>query len=177
MTAPSVAFENAIAIEAIDGELRIDSRLVAEGLGVKHPKWFQNVILKYESDFSSFGILSFQKGKTDRRGRPQRFVLLNEDQFLFAGTLSRNTRPVIEFKKAVIRAFREERERDRDRKIVERFISRYPKSWTRRFHEEYYANLYRLTKIDPVFGFVDLTTDLNFGVEESIFREALGVGE
>lgn len=67
------------------------------------------------------GISRFEIGKSvreiahtrDKRGRPTEFAWLNEGQSLFLLTLMRNSAVVVEFKKALIRAFLELRARDR----------------------------------------------------------------
>jgi len=76
------------AFEHEDGELVVDSRLVAEQLGLDHNDWFQNVILEYQTQTEQeFGFLRFENVKTGKRGRPQRVALLTEDQAIFYMTL------------------------------------------------------------------------------------------
>jgi phage regulator Rha-like protein len=97
---------NSLTVFDQDGILVVDSRLVAEQLGVNHSDWFRNIIKKYESQIQQgFGILRFQNGEIKGRGQPEKFAWLTEDQCLFVMTLSRNTEQVIECKMNLVKAF------------------------------------------------------------------------
>lgn len=102
---------NAIALIQSKGEARADSRVLAEQLGVK-PKNTLGLIERYLSKFERFGVVPFETEKPGvgtSGGRPERFVLLNEDQCYFLLSLSRNTDRVVELKASLIMAFREAR--------------------------------------------------------------------
>lgn len=92
-----------------DGILVVDSRLIAEDLGVKHSDWFQNIVLTYQTEIEQeFGILRFENGKIPeaaRRGRPERFAWLTEDQSTVLMTYSKNTDRVRECKRNLVKAF------------------------------------------------------------------------
>ena len=93
----------------------VDSRVVADQLGVNHSDWFRNIIKKYESQIQQgFGVLRFENGKPQtgsKGGRPDNFAWLTEDQCLFVMTLSRNTNQVIQCKINLVKAFSEARKK------------------------------------------------------------------
>lgn len=91
---------NLIKIEEIDGEPRVDSRLVAEGLGVEH-KHTLEMIRKYEPRFERYGVVPFQTAKPPKGsngGRPETVCYLNERQSTFLVTLSRNSEQAVDLK-------------------------------------------------------------------------------
>lgn len=102
---------SAIVLIQSKGELRVDSRLLAEQLSNKH-KNSMALIVRYAEKFKEFGLLAFE---TEARpigqhgGGDARFALLNEDQAFFLLSLSRNTDRVVELKASLIMAFREAR--------------------------------------------------------------------
>ena len=100
---------NGIAVVLNRDEGRIDSRIIASVLGIEHESFLQT-LERYQSVLSELGIFLFQTGKMKGRGRPFKYVMLNEDQFIFAVTLSRNTPQAIQAKKAVVLAFKKARE-------------------------------------------------------------------
>lgn len=90
------------------GETRIDSRLIAQHLGIKHRNMFE-LVESHKSDFAELGILPFQTGEIKGRGQPEKYVLLNEDQSYLLLTYSRNTTKVRALKLNLVKAFREAR--------------------------------------------------------------------
>lgn len=92
-----------------DGELTVDSRIVADRCGVDHRSVFR-LIRQHEASITEhFGVLRFEIAKLGANGRPERFALLTEDQSTFLVTLTRNTAPVVAFKAALVKAFHEAR--------------------------------------------------------------------
>jgi phage regulator Rha-like protein len=89
-----------------DGVLVVDSRLIAQELGIQHEN-FMDTIRKYQKQAEqAFGGLRFETGVPDKpTGNPPRFVLLSEEQATFYMTLSRNTPEVIELKIKLVKAF------------------------------------------------------------------------
>jgi phage regulator Rha-like protein len=75
----------------------MDSRALAEKLGIGH-KPFMLTLRTYQARFEKYGKLPFQKAASKQSGQHVRFALLNEDQALFAVTLSRNTEQVLDAK-------------------------------------------------------------------------------
>lgn len=51
-----------------DGERRIDSRVIAKGIGVHHDNLMQT-IEKYRDRLEKYGIILFETGKIKGRGR------------------------------------------------------------------------------------------------------------
>jgi phage regulator Rha-like protein len=88
----------------IEQEPRIDSRLMADRLGIQHRSFFR-MISKHESIVKEFGILRFEIAEIDGRGQPQRYTFLNEDQSIFILTLSKNTDQVISLKRDLTKEF------------------------------------------------------------------------
>ena len=109
-----VAVKNSLAtnvihleIKAVKGEPRVDSRLIAPGLGIQH-KAFMETLRKYSDELKELGVLPFKTAKpisSASGGRPETYALLNEDQAVFAMTLSRNTQQVVKLKLRLVMAF------------------------------------------------------------------------
>lgn len=91
----------------IDHEPRVDSRLLAEQLGVEH-RATRQLIQQYQSDFEEFGQLTFEMEVGERiqgGGNPIKFSLLNEDQSYLLLTYVQNTLQARELKKRLVRTF------------------------------------------------------------------------
>ncbi len=102
-----------LSLAVIDGEPRVDSRLVSNELGVEH-KNTRELIEEYQADFDEFGVCPFETAKPlkgSSGGRPEKFYLLNEDQAYFLMTLVRNTEEAVELKKRLVKAFAQYRTR------------------------------------------------------------------
>lgn len=98
--------ESKITVSEFPGSgLVVDSRLIAERLGIEHRSFLQTVDDYKTLIEEAFGILRFENAKIDRRGRPQKYVLLTEDQATFVMTLSRNSPEVIQCKIDLVKAF------------------------------------------------------------------------
>jgi len=102
---------NFIAIARQNGILVVDSRLIAERLGVNHGDWYRNIVLKYQTETEQvFGHLRFENStvkNTVGTGNKVNFVLLTEDQATFLMTLSRNTPEVVTCKATLVKSFSE----------------------------------------------------------------------
>jgi phage regulator Rha-like protein len=92
----------------------VDSRLIAEGLGITH-KSFMETIRTYQSVIEKdFGQLPFETAVVNGNnggGNPTKYALLNEQQATFLGSLSRNTPEVVSFKVLLIRSYFEARQK------------------------------------------------------------------
>jgi phage regulator Rha-like protein len=97
------AFEN-------DGELVVDSRLIAPRLGIEHDNFMQTINTYQTHIEKAFGIILFQTGKSEGPGRPQKYAFLTENQSSFLMTLSRNTPEVVQCKTDLVLAFSKARE-------------------------------------------------------------------
>jgi phage regulator Rha-like protein len=92
-----------------DGALVVDSRLVAQRLGIKHEN-FMDTVKKYKVQTEqAFGVFRFETGKpqSESGGRPFEFVFLTEDQATFLMTLSRNSPEVVQCKLELVKQFSE----------------------------------------------------------------------
>jgi phage regulator Rha-like protein len=88
-----------------DGFLVVDSRLIAERLGIEHENFIGN-IKKYQIQAEqAFGFLRFQTGEIQGRGRPSEYAFLTEEQATFYMTLSRNTPEVVQCKIELVQKF------------------------------------------------------------------------
>ncbi len=100
-----------LPINEKNGVLVVDSRLVAQELGVNHGDWFRNVLIKYRQEIEAdFGVYRFENGKPvkgSRGGRPEQFVYLTEEQATVLMTYSRNTEQVRRCKRQLVKAFTE----------------------------------------------------------------------
>lgn len=92
-----------------DGALVVDSRLVAQRLGIEHGS-FMKTVEKYKTQSEqAFGVFRFQieKPQGESGGRPSEFIFLTEDQATFLMTLSRNSPEVVQCKLELVKRFSE----------------------------------------------------------------------
>jgi len=84
----------------------VDSRMVADELGVDHSNLVETIKAYQETIEKEFGlIIPFETEKLKGVGRPKVFCYLTEDQALFVGSLSRNSENVVRFKVKLIKSF------------------------------------------------------------------------
>ena len=126
------------------GEARVDSRVIAEQLGVKHKNSY-DLIKRYESDFRCLGILAFQTEEIRGRGQPEKFALLSEDQAYLLLTYSRNTKRVRALKVNLVMAFRDARNKAGLDSMMGMILLTAPAAWEKRFCDDYYRALARIT--------------------------------
>lgn len=96
-----------LTVQPIGNELRVDSRLVAEQLGLAHAS-FKRTIQKYQDRLEAKGKVCSEIAPSqslDGRGTGEVYYLLNERQSIFLMTLSRNTDKVVEAKDRLEDAF------------------------------------------------------------------------
>jgi len=90
----------------------VDSRIIANELGIQHKNLIET-IRKYQSSIeSNFGQLPFKTETVINSVGAKNettIVYLNEEQAIFVGTLSRNTETVIAFKAKLVKSFSEYR--------------------------------------------------------------------
>ena len=92
-----------LVLVATKTEPRVDSRLLAKQLGIKHPNLFAQV-KTHKTDFEEFGKVTFQTGALPS-GQSEKFATLNEDQAYLLLTYSRNTAKVRALKVKLVKAF------------------------------------------------------------------------
>lgn len=97
---------NLIKIESVNGQNVVDSRLIAQELGIKHKNLLDN-IEKYCTELQQFGTVTFETEtcKHSTGASVQKFVYLNENQATFVMTLSRNTKKVVALKANLVASF------------------------------------------------------------------------
>ncbi len=104
---------NSIIVAKQNNVLVVDSRMVAEELGIKH-KTFLETIRKHQATIEChFGKVPFQTAPLES-GQSEIFAWLNEDQSTFLMTLSRNTPKVIDCKVKLVKAFSEAKKKLRE---------------------------------------------------------------
>lgn len=84
-----------LALQNIEGEKRIDSRLLEKRLDIDHVLFYQK-LSKYFDELQLFGSLRFQIEVINDRGQLEKFFYLNEDQAIFVLSLFRNTKQVVD---------------------------------------------------------------------------------
>lgn len=86
----------------------VDSRIIADELGVQHKTLIETIGKHKDSIESNFGLITFETEKVNV-GRPAQFCYLTEDQAIFLGTLSRNSEAVVKFKVTLVKSFQNAR--------------------------------------------------------------------
>ena len=104
----------AIVVETKGETLVVDSRLVAENLGIDHSSFFRTV-KKYQTKIEQrFSLIRFEIEAVKKQGQRgvkyHEFAWLTEDHALFLMTLSRNTDQVVECKANLVTAFSKARQ-------------------------------------------------------------------
>jgi phage regulator Rha-like protein len=100
---PNSADSTDLTIVTQNNEPRVDSRLLAQRLGIKHHSLFAQA-KTYKADFKEFGKVLFQTEPLPS-GQLEKFALLNEDQAHLLLTYSRNTAKVRSLKIKLVKAF------------------------------------------------------------------------
>src|SRR5690554_5909065 len=111
MTASLMSNQSPVVQMASNGEPRIDTRVLAEQLELKHRSVFA-LLSRYKDDFKQLGLMRFQIAKPPKGtvgGRPEKYTMLNEDQAYLLLTYSRNTDRVRSLKVKLVKAFSEAR--------------------------------------------------------------------
>jgi phage regulator Rha-like protein len=94
-----------LSVSEHDGVLVVDSRLIAPRLSIEHINYLETVETYQTQIEQAFGIIRFETEKTGKRGRPQKYALLTEDQASVSMTFSRNTPDVVQCKIDLVLAF------------------------------------------------------------------------
>lgn len=94
-------------VERLSDAQCVDSRLIAQDLGLKHPSFFRTIV-KYKNDLEErFSLLRFEieAVKSNRGVKHQKYALLTEGQAIAAATLCRNTEKVVAVKFKLTQSF------------------------------------------------------------------------
>ena len=109
-----------LSINERNGVLLVDSRLLAQELGVQHRSFYQKLILKYQKEIEEdWGVLRFEIAKPtegSQGGRPERYALLTEQQSYLILTYSKNTEQARQCKRNLVKAF------DEAKKLIKQVI-------------------------------------------------------
>ena len=91
---------------AYKDEAFTDSMILAEGAGVEHRAVIQ-LISNHKDDLEEFGKVTFQMlpSPDSATGQKMKICRLNEQQATFLISLMKNTKPVVAFKKELVRQF------------------------------------------------------------------------
>ena len=91
---------------AYKDEAFTDSMILAEGAGVEHRAVIQ-LINSHKEDIEEFGRVTFEMRPFETNGGVQKMKIcrLNEQQATFLISLMKNTKPVVAFKKELVRQF------------------------------------------------------------------------
>lgn len=139
---------NIVPLVRNDNEYRVDSRVIAEQIGVQH-KNTMALIDRHAEHFERFGLLPFEteavRSEGGRGAKHQRFALLGEDQAYFLLTLTRNTAKVVDLKANLVMAFRDARNQAGLDSMMGMILLTAPAPWEKRFGEDYYQALARIT--------------------------------
>jgi hypothetical protein len=93
-----------LSVQERSGVLVVDSRLVADKLGIAHKNLLATIEKYLDRIQSAFQVIAFETRKSER-GKPERFAWLTEPQTTFLMTLSRNTDEVVQCKLELVEAF------------------------------------------------------------------------
>ena len=91
-----------------DSVLVVDSRLIAQDLGITHKSLFETLDNYLHRIEAAFGVVRFETEKPlkgSKGGRPERVAYLTEDQSTLLMSFSRNTPRVVDCKVALVQAF------------------------------------------------------------------------
>ena len=107
-----------IILENIEGELRVDSRLIAEKLGNDH-KNVVEMIRRYNPRLEKYGRVAFKTEPLKTNGGIQSTAVyyLNEKQSTFLVTLSRNSEKAVELKQQLTDSYFHYRERQKPKEL------------------------------------------------------------
>jgi phage regulator Rha-like protein len=104
---------NLFPIQLHEGVQVVDSRLIADALGIEHKNLLATILEHKTTLQKRFSLPTFQTEavkKVGQRGTKYlKFYLLTEEQAIFVATLSRNTEQVVDFKALVVISFSQAR--------------------------------------------------------------------
>lgn len=99
-----------ISVQEHNSTLVVDSRLIAERLGIEHRAFIQTLKKHQGKIEQRFGVITFEMSKPSEGscgGRPEKYALLTEPQATTLMTFSKNTEQVVECKLDLVQAFEE----------------------------------------------------------------------
>ncbi|MBS0952668.1 Rha family transcriptional regulator [Lactiplantibacillus plantarum] len=145
--------------QRLDAEVYTTGDVIAEYAEIK-TKSVNELIRRYKLDLEEFGILPFQKAEIQGRGQPHKIWHLNEEQAMLVITYLDNTRPVRQFKKALIKQFSA---------MKRELILRQAKF---ELGKEFSKSLHEAIKESPALG---EHGHLYVNINKLVYKQALGV--
>lgn len=97
-----------LTVENKNGTLVVDSRLIAEELGIEHRSLLSTIESRLPEIESEFGAVAFEitpRKDNNKGGSQPKVAYLTEEQATFIMTLSRNTDKVVQAKIHLVKAF------------------------------------------------------------------------
>jgi|SRR4028119_145537 Uncharacterized phage-encoded protein len=97
-----------LTVENKNGVLVVDSRLIAEELGIEHRSLIKTIETHLQDIEQVFGAVVFEitsRADSNKGGKQPRIAYLTEEQATFVMTLSRNTVKVVQAKIKLVKAF------------------------------------------------------------------------
>ncbi len=97
-----------LTVTSRDNVLVVDSRLIAQDLGITHKSLLETLDNYLHRIEAAFGVVRFETEKPlkgSKGGRPERVAYLTEDQSTLLMSFSRNTPQVVDCKVALVQAF------------------------------------------------------------------------
>ena len=105
--------ESILQVVEQNGDLVVDSRLIAARLDIEH-RAFMQTLKRYQDRIEQrFGVVTFEMDKPiegSQGGRPEKYALLTEDQATTLMTFSKNTDAVVNCKMDLVGAFSKARQ-------------------------------------------------------------------
>lgn len=98
-------------VQILGNEPVTSTLIIAEGMNLKH-RAVMTLVNKYKDRLETRGVMTFEMSKPlkgHNEGRPVKYALVNESQFLFLVTLMRNSERVLDFKDTLTKEFIKQR--------------------------------------------------------------------
>lgn len=151
-----------LASQRLDAEPYTTGDIIADYAEITHHA-INQLISQYRLDLEEFGVLAFEMPKPIKGGsggRPRKVWRLNEEQAMLLITYLNNTKPVRQFKKALIKQFT-----DMKRELILR-RSKFE------LGKEFSKSLHDAIKESPALG---EHNHLYINVNKLVYKQALGV--
>jgi len=134
----------------IEGKEPMTSTLIiADGMKLEH-RAVMVLVNKYKERLETRGVMTFEMSKPtkgENNGRPVKYALVNESQFLFLVTLMRNSEVVLDFKDKLTKEF------IKQRKLIAHLLTqRQNQAW---IEQREIGKLNRAEETDTIKEFVD----------------------
>lgn len=136
-------------VQIKNNELLTNTLVIAKGMELNH-RAVMSLVNKYSDRLEGRGVLTFEMSKPikgENNGRPVKYAIVNESQFLFLATLMRNSEKVLDFKDQLTKEF------VRQRKMIARLLSqRQNAEWIEKREQ---GKLARRAETDVIQKFVE----------------------